>query len=99
MIGVQLSCQQYYYQYVLLCADENDDLLDVYREVKNLTANWRGLGLSLGIQNTDLATVQATNPINPVNCLRDMLAQWLKQNFKVCNILLPWLPCLVIDTI
>ena len=82
---------------VLLCTDEDDHLLYVLLEVKSLTGNWKVLGLSLGISNPDLSTIQATNPLDPGGCLRDMLAQWLKHNFKVCN--MPWLPCLVILTL
>ena len=61
-----------------------DDLQDVRSAVANLAARWKDLGLSLGIRFSDLAEI---NSQVPCDCLTEMLALWLRQNFNVKTII------------
>ena len=70
---------------ILLLCTEEDDLIDVLREVGDLSADWERLGLSLGLKRSDLKTVQGSRHSDVKGCLSDMLAEWLKHNFDVCN--------------
>ena len=70
---------------VLLLAGE-DDLLDVISAVAALAGRWKGLGICLGVSQRDLDTILLANPNSPNDCLREMLALWLKQNHNVRTI-------------
>ena len=70
------------YHYVLLPTGE-DDLRDVISAVTDLTGRWKDLGVSLGIRLSELNAILSTNPQSPNDCLREMLALWLKQNYNV----------------
>ena len=61
-----------------------DDLRDVRSAVASLAARWKNLGLSLGIRFSDLAEINL--PL-PCDCLTEMLALWLRQNFNVKTII------------
>ena len=67
---------------VLLLAGE-DDLLDVISAVVDLAGRWKGLGICLGVRQCDLDTILLANSNSPNDCLREMLALWLKQNYDV----------------
>ena len=71
-----------YFHCVLLLAGE-DDLRDVRLAVADLAARWKDLGISLGICLSDLDAIFSANPHSPSDCLREMLAFWLKQNYIV----------------
>ena len=60
-----------------------DDLLSVYREVLDLAINWMDVGLVLGLRHTDLKEISTTYRENPKKCLKEALAQWLKQKYDV----------------
>ena len=68
--------------HVLVLADE-DDLQDVRLAVADLTARWKDLGISLGIHLSELNAILLANSHSPGDCLREMLALWLKQNYNV----------------
>ena len=79
------SCQQcllYIFYRVLLLAGE-DDLRDVRSAVADLAAKWKDLSISLGIGLSDLDAIFSASPHSPNDCLREMLAFWLKQNYNV----------------
>ena len=63
-------------------ADE-DDLRDVRLGVADLAARWKDLGISLGIFLSELNAILSIHPHSPSDCLRETLAIWLKQNYKV----------------
>ena len=71
---------------VLLLAGE--DLRDVRSAVADLAANWKDLGISLGLRPCDLETILKTNSHSLSDCLREMLFQWLTQAYNVGIILL-----------
>ena len=61
-----------------LLSDE-DDLRDVKSAVANLAGRWKDLGISLGIRSSKLDI----NFPTPSDCLREMLALWLRQSYNV----------------
>ena len=82
------------YHHVLVLTDE-DDLRDVRSAVADLDARWKDLGISLGIRLSELNTILSTYPHSPSDCLRDMLATWLKQSYsvRIRSTLVLCLPC------
>ena len=82
MTGHSQAVSSVYYHCVLLLVGEVD-LHDVSSAVTNLTRRWKDLGVSLGILLSDLDAIPS--PSNPTagDCLREMLALWLKQNYSV----------------
>ena len=62
-----------------------DDLRDAISAVTDLTGRWKDLGISLGLRPSDFDTILSNNPHSSSNCLREMLLQWLKQSYNVCN--------------
>ena len=72
----------HFVHHVLVLADE-DDLREVRLAVADLAARWKDLGISLGIRLSDLNVILSANPHSPSDCLREMLALWLKQNYIV----------------
>ena len=67
-----------------MLADE-DDLRDVKSAVADLAGKWMDLGISLGIRSSKLDPI---NFLTPSDCLREMLALWLRQGYNVrgvCN--------------
>ena len=64
----------------MLCSDI-DDLRDVIREVKPLTAQWRQLCNQLGIKENSLDVVEHNYPRDADMCLYKALVEWLKQNY------------------
>ena len=62
---------------------DEDDLQDVRLAVADLAGKWKDLGISLGIRTSKLDTL---NFSSPSECLREMLALWLKQSYKVRTI-------------
>ena len=57
-----------------------DDYLDVRSAVAELAGKWKDFGLSLGIHSSDLDAIPFSSPSE---CLRELLALWLKQSYKV----------------
>ena len=68
-----------------------DDLGAVKTVVADIAAKWKDLGLSLGIRNCDLDAIQSSSNPAASDCLREMLALWLKQNYSVSTPLIA--PC------
>ena len=62
-----------------LLVDE-DDLQDVRLAVADLAGQWKDLGISLGIRSSKLDTI---NSPSASESLREMLALWLRQGYKV----------------
>ena len=57
-----------------------DDHLDVRSAVADLAGKWKDFGLSLGIHFSDLDAIPFSSPSD---CLRELLALWLKQSYNV----------------
>ena len=57
-----------------------DDYLDVRSAVADLAGRWKDLSLSLGIRLSDLDAIPFSSPSE---CLREMLAIWLRQSYNV----------------
>ena len=86
---VQQVVRSMCYNFVFLPADE-DDLRDVRSAVADLTGRWKDLGISLGIRWSKLDAIRSNSPSE---CLTEMFALWLKQNYNVRTTLIPR-PCL-----
>ena len=67
-----------------LFADE-DDLQYVRLAVADLAGRWKDLGISLGIRSSKLDTI---NSPSANESLREMLALWLRQSYKVRTIII-----------
>ena len=68
-----------FYHCVLLFTGE-DDLWEVRSAVADLAGSWKDLGICLGIRLSDLNAIPFSSPIE---CLREMLAMWLRQSYSV----------------
>ena len=82
MKEVQSSCQQLGYLCVLLLAGVGD-LRDVRSAVANLAGTWQDLGISLGLDLSDLDAILSDNPHSSSDCLRETLKLWLRQSYEV----------------
>ena len=58
-----------------------DDLQDIIRELVDVAANWKGLGTFLGIRDGQLQAIKLQGN-SPLDCLREMLATWLRRNYN-----------------
>ena len=61
---------------------DEDDLRDVKSAVADLAGRWKDLGISLGIRSSKLITIDSPSASD---CLREMLALWLRQSYNVRN--------------
>ena len=73
---------------LLLLAGE-DDLRDVGSAVAGLAGMWKDLGISLGIRLIDLDNIRF---LSSRECLREVVALWLKQSYNVRTTLVLWSP-------
>ena len=64
----------------LLTATGEDDLPDTIRELTDVAAKWRNIGIFLGVRDSRLEAIQGDKPLD---CLRQMLAIWLQKNYNV----------------
>ena len=87
MTGCSQVISSVCYQSVVKLAGE-DDLQDVRSAVADLVGSWKDLGISLGIQWSKLDVIKSTSPSE---CLTEMLALWLKQNYNVRTTLICFL--------
>ena len=67
---------------MILLAGENE-LGPVNAAVADLAAKWKDLGLTLGIRKSHLDAIPLSGNPTASDCLREMLALWLKQNYDV----------------
>ena len=58
------------------------DLSDTIRELTDLAAKWRNIGILLGILDSQLDAIQKQGDSLP-DCLRQMLTTWLRRNYAV----------------
>ena len=55
-------------------------LKDLFKELKQVASKWKNIGVMLEIDSGVLDNIEADNPKNCENCLREMLKVWLKQS-------------------
>ena len=60
-----------------------DDLFSVYCEVIDLAPNWMDVALMLGLRHSYLKEIYTAYRERPRECLKEALAQWLKQAYNV----------------
>ena len=68
------------YRLCVLLLTGEDDLRDVRSAVADLAGRWKDLGVSLGVRSSRLDEISSNSPSN---CLREMLALWLRQSYNV----------------
>ena len=61
-------------------ATDKDDLPDIIRELTDVTAKWRNIGIILGIPDNRLKAIKEDSP---PDYLREMLSIWLQKNYNV----------------
>ena len=61
---------------------DEDDLPDTIRELTDVAASWRNIGIQLGIPDSQLETIQLQGD-KPLDCLRQTLSTWLRRNYNV----------------
>ena len=61
---------------------DEDDLPGTIRELTDVAASWRNIGIQLGIPDSQLETIQLQGD-KPLDCLRQTLATWLRRNYNV----------------
>ena len=61
-------------------ATDKDDLPDIIRELTDVTAKWRNIGIILGIPDNRLKAIKGDSP---PDYLREMLSTWLQKNYNV----------------
>ena len=54
------------------------NIIDALDEGGFTTANWRRLGLRLGLRNDDLKTIEHNYPKDADRCLEECVVKWLK---------------------
>ena len=79
-IYVNNPCIIFYFHNLSL---EEDDLFTVYREVLDLAPKWMDVGLMMGLKYSYLKGISTTNHESQRECLKEALAQWLKQAYDV----------------
>ena len=55
-------------------------LKDLLKELKLVASKWKNIGVMLDIDSGILDNIDADNPKNCENCLREMFKVWLKQS-------------------
>ena len=53
------------------------NLTDLLKATISVTANWKNLGLLLGLQSFELDVINSTNKGDVNDCQRDMITKWL----------------------
>ena len=70
------------WQLYLSTSTGEDDLADTITELNDVAAKWRSIGVLLGIRDNQLEAIQLQGD-SPLDCLRQMLASWLRKNYSV----------------
>ena len=61
---------------------DDDDLPDTIKELTDVVAYWRNIGIHLGIRDSHLEVIQLQGH-NPLDCMRQMLSTWLRRSYNV----------------
>jgi len=59
--------------------DVTPTMKDINRYVKKYAANWRDIGLELGLEDNALEIIKKDNPQQSVTCLQGTWRAWLKE--------------------
>ena len=65
---------------MLSTATDKDDLADIIRELTDVTAKWKNIGIILGILDSRLESIKGDSP---QDYLREMLSMWLQKSYNV----------------
>ena len=68
--------------FLLYTVTDDDDLPDTIKELTDVIAYWRNIGIHLGIRDSQLEVIQLQGH-NPLDCMRQMLSTWLRRSYNV----------------
>ena len=57
-------------------------MCDVRKELHPLAAEWKNVGIALGVNLDELKIIESSHLGKPVECLTEMLNNWLKGNYN-----------------
>ena len=57
--------------------------LDVQKELIPVSAQWKDIGIALGLRFSILDSISAENSGDPAACLESMVAEWLERRYNV----------------
>ena len=78
-----MNCSFISESYLLLyTVTDDDDLPDTIKELTDVIAYWRNIGIHLGIRDSQLEVIQLQGH-NPLDCMRQMLSTWLRRSYNV----------------
>ena len=60
-----------------------DVLFDVRKEMNQVSAKWRSIGVALRLDPNILDGIQTKNSSDPQACLSSVVTEWLKRNYNV----------------
>ena len=66
----------------------DDDWNTAYLAIKSLNAQWRDIGIALGISGDKLDEIEGNNR-QTTNCLSSILTTWVRQNYDTGKFKLP----------
>ena len=72
------TCQLLYCTYLF---SDISDLFDIHYELRSVASNWKDVGLALRLDPDTLNEIEADCK-NVKNCLREVLAKWLKKLYN-----------------
>ena len=60
-----------------------DDLFDVQKELIQVSAKWRSIGIALRLKPNTLDVIETRYSGDPPACLTPMVTEWLNRNYNV----------------
>ena len=73
------SCSSYWCGAHIVLPSDKDDLFDVKSELTPVSANWKSIGIALGLP---IAILDCIHAEKPSDCLTSMATEWLKRNYN-----------------
>ena len=68
--------------YLINLPSAEEDLGDVIDEVESLAGRWESMCIRLGLLSSDKEAIAKEYHHNSMDCLREMLAKWLKMSYN-----------------
>ena len=69
--------------FCLVVYSDIDDLFDVQKELIPVSAQWKNIGIALGLRLSILDGISAENSGDPAACLESVVAEWLGRRYNV----------------
>ena len=68
----------YVCMYICCAENKRPTMRDINRYTKKYAADWKDIGIELGLELEDLAIIEKDHPSNCVSCFQSMIDKWLK---------------------